>query len=127
MNLKKIPIEGSVLKEIKIYGNAKDCDVTVKTKNPDREVYLEMRDPELQIELQGKFKTAIFDEGEDKYIGIRYLPLEDTKLEIFEIDYPSTDAGWQECLEHFQNGQRDFLDWGIDYANLKLTPIKGGS
>ena len=125
MNLKKLPIEGSVLKEIVIYGNAKDCTVCIKTKNPDRETKFEVQDPQLHIDLHVKVNTTIFNDGDDNCLGIRYLPTKDTKLEICEIDYPSTDTEWLEELEHLQSGQDYILKWLIDYANLRLTPITG--
>lgn len=125
MNLKKIPIEGSVLEEIEIYGNSKDCTVTIKTENPDRETQFEVRDPELHIDLHVKVNTVIFNKENDNCLGVRYLPIEDTKLEICEIDYPSTESEWLEELEHFQRGQKHILGWMINYANLQLTPLAG--
>jgi hypothetical protein len=38
MALKKLPIEGQLLKELIISGNGKDCELTIKTKDEARQV-----------------------------------------------------------------------------------------
>ena len=80
MAWKKLPIEDSIVDEVRVFGNGKDCEVTIKTKEPKRVVQFMMRDPNLEIDLQGRIKTVIFSDGDEMCLGTRYLPLENVNI-----------------------------------------------
>ncbi len=123
MSLKNLPIEGELLKEIVIYGNAKDCEITIKTKNSDREIQFLMRDPKVQIDARGKIRSIIFEDGGDPYLGVKYLPLENLKLLTCVVEFHDDhDDQWQEVLQYFQDGVKHPVGWMIDSASIKLIP-----
>lgn len=122
MALKRLPIEGSILKELKVYGNAKNCDVKFQTTNPSWEIYFAMRDPAFQIELRGNVQSIIFEEGSDKCLGVKYLPLERLRVQRCLVDHPGTETEWQKVLEDLQGRDVDAIDWMLSSAQLAIVP-----
>ena len=121
-NWKKIPVENLTLKELTISGNGKDCKLTISTKNPEKIVAFEMRDPALHVELEGKMTTESFNEG-DMDLGVRYTPAEDLKITLAEIDFPGDDEEWLESLARFEEGMSNFIYWMIRDVRVTLERI----
>jgi hypothetical protein len=123
MALKKLPIEGQLLKEMIISGNGKDCELTIKTKDEARQVSLVMRDPRLVVDIKGNVITESFNYG-DSDLGIKYLPSEEMIIEWAEIDFPGTKSEWIESLNRFKEGDSEFIEWMISFAKIRLTSSK---
>ena len=123
MEWKRLPIEGSIVEEIKVFGNGKDCEVTVTIQEPARVVQFTMRDPNLEIALQGRIKTVIFNEGHDSYLGTRYIPLEKAQLEVCAVEFPGDAQEWDMALSDFEKGHSDFIGWMIYNAKLQIKSI----
>jgi len=123
MNWQKLPIEQATMNEIIISGNGKDCEVKITTNDPERTLIMMMRDPRVDVDVQGKVATHVFNKG-DMDLGIKYSSAERIKLEIAEIDFPGEDDEWQTSLEKFDNGDPEFLGWMIQDVKLKLSPIE---
>jgi len=122
MTLKKLPIEGQLLKEMILSGNGKDCELTIKTQGQVRDVSFAMRDPRLVVDIKGDVITESFNYG-DSDLGLKYLPSEE--------DFPGDETEWMESLDRFTDGDGEFIGWMIGFAKIKLTrsrqaPICGG-
>ena len=120
MALKKLPIEGQLLKELIISGNGKDCELTIKTKDEARQVSFVMRDPRLVVDIKGNVITESFNYG-DSDLGIKYLPSEEMIIEWAEIDFPGPKSEWIESLNRFKEGDSEFIEYMIRFANIRLT------
>jgi hypothetical protein len=120
--MEKIPIEGALLKELRVFGNGKDCCIRLETSEPDVTVHFDMRDPAFEIDLQGRVQTVIFNEGSDRDLGVKYLPMERLRVQSFVVDYPGTQHAWQTVLKAIREGNEDPFDWMLDTAKLKLVP-----
>jgi len=123
MALKKLPIEGQLLKELIISGNGKDCELTIKTKDEARHVSFVMRDPRLVVDIKGNVITESFNYG-DSDLGIKYLPSEEMIIEWAEIDFPGPKSEWIESLNRFKEGDSEFIEWMISFAKIRLTSSK---
>ena len=120
MALKKLPIEVHLLQEMIISGNGKDCELTIKTKGQSQYVYFVMRDPRLVVDIKGNVITESFNYG-DSDLGIKYLPSEEIVIELAEIDFPGTKNEWIESLNRFKEGDSEFIEYMIRFANIRLT------
>ena len=124
MALHQLPLEGSTFKQLTVYGNAKDCEMTISTEDPDFEVQFLMRDPDVQLDIQGRVKSSIFERGDDPYLGVEYVPLEKLKLQKCVVDYEEEEGdeyGWQEIVEWIRQGRKDPIGWMIDGARLEIN------
>lgn len=119
MNWKKLPIENHLLKEMIISGNGKDCELTIRTKERDREVSFAMRDPRLVVDIKGNVITESFNYG-DSDLGLKYLPSEEILIVLAEINFPGDENEWIESLDRFKSGDSEFIGWMIDHAKVKL-------
>ncbi len=124
MTLKRIPAEGAVLKELRVYGNAKDCSVRMETTEPELTVYFEMRDPTFEIDLQGSVQSII-DGRSDVELGVKYLPLETLRVEQFVVDYPGSEHEWQKTLKGIREGSSDPFTWMLSSVRVKIVPVEG--
>jgi len=91
MSWKRIPVEGLFFKEMSISGNGKDCSFELLTKDPDKSVSFEMRDPLLSVDIQGKLVTTSFNYG-DSDLGLKYIPSEEIEIVSAEVDFPGDDT-----------------------------------
>ena len=122
MVIKRLPAEGALLKELRVFGNAKDCCVRMETTEPEGAIHFDMRDPTFEIDLQGRVRSVIFEEGSDVDLGVRYLPLEALRVERFVVDYPGADDAWEEVLRRIREGSADPFDWMLGSVQLKIAP-----
>ena len=125
MTFKRLPVEGALLKELRVFGNGKDCCVRMQTTEPDCALHFDMQDPDFQIDLQGKVQTIIFNDRSDKDLGVRYLPKEPLRVRSFVVDYPGTDSAWRKVLKGIREGHERAFDWILDSVQLTITPEEG--
>jgi len=125
MTLKRLPVEGALFKELRVFGNGKDCCIRMQTTDPDCAVHFEMRDPAFQIDLQGKVQSIIFNDGSDAHLGVRYLPLEPLRVRSLVVDYPGTDSAWRRVLKGIREGDTDPFDWMLSSVQLTVVPTEG--
>ena len=124
MTLKRLPIEGALLKELRVYGNAKDCCIRVETTEPDGTLHFDMGDPTFQIDLQGRVQSVIFEDRSDTELGVKYLPMEPLRVERFVVDYPGTEYAWRKVLKRIREGSQNPFDWTLASAQLKIVPAE---
>jgi len=121
INWKKLPIEGATMNEVVISGNGKNCELQITTHDPERTLAIMMSEPRIEVDVQGKVTTHLFNKG-DADLGIKYSSAEHIKLAIAEIEFPGEEAEWQEALKKFDHGDPEFLGWMIQFVKLKLSP-----
>jgi len=122
-NWKKLPLEGSLIQELSMSGNGKDCIVFIQSENPKKRILFEMRDPSLTIEINGNIFAKSFSHG-DTVLGVSYYASSGMRLEQAEVDYPDDDAeGWERSLGRFEEGRHDFIGYTIFHARMKLVAI----
>lgn len=122
MTLKRLPVEGALLKELRVFGNGKDCCIRMQTTDPNCAVHFEMQDPTFQIDLQGRVQTVIFNDRSDTQLGVRYLPKERLRVRSFVVDYPGSHAAWRKVLKGIRDGLADPFDWVLESVQLTIAP-----
>ena len=122
MNLKRLPLEGGLLKELRVFGNGKRRYVRIETTEPEGEVEFLMMDPAIEIDLQGKARSLVFNDGSDVELGFKVLPMESLRAQRFVVDYPGTDSEWREVLTGIREGKRDPFGWSAKAILLTLVP-----
>jgi hypothetical protein len=121
MNLKRLPLEGGLLKELRVFGNGKRCYVRIETTEPEGEVNFLMMDPVIEIDLQGKARALVFNDGSDTELGFKVLPMEPLRAQRFVVDYPDTDSEWREVLTGIREGKQDPFGWSAEAIQLTLV------
>ena len=122
MNLKRLPLEGGLLKELRVFGNGKRCSVRMETTEPEGKVRFSMMDPAIEIDLQGRARAIVFNDRSDTELGVRILPAEPLRVEQLVVDYADLDTDWQEVLEDIREGQPGPFDFSAASVQVTLVP-----
>jgi len=120
MTMRKLPLEGALLQELTLHGNGKDCLFRLVTASPARRVEMEMRDPRLEVEVNGRVSMESFNRG-DHDLGVRYRPLEDLRIVTFELSLWANDDEWGAALAGFESGRADFVGEMVYEARIVLA------
>ncbi len=131
MQWKTLPLEGHRLKKIAIFGNGKDSELTLEAKEEDLPRYcITVRDPTFTVEIDGKLRTEIFNDGADTCLGVRYLPREELLFETCRIeDVPAIED--PELFGYSPEDERPdrhgvvHLNWLVGYAEIRVIRIEG--
>lgn len=121
MNLKRVALEGGLLKELRIFGNGKNCCVRLETTEPEGTVHFDLMDPVVEIDLQGKVRSTVFNDRSDVELGFKVLPMEPLRVQRFVVDYAGTDSKWKEDLEDTRAGRRG--PWGVPAQSIQLKLV----
>jgi hypothetical protein len=121
MNLKTLPLEGGLLKELRVFGNGKRCYVRMETTEPEGKVRFSMMDPVIEIDLQGRARAVVFNDRSDVELGVRILPVEPLRVEHCVVDFANLDTEWEEVLEDIRDGQRGPFDF--DATSVQVTLV----
>ena len=70
MGTRTLPLAGALLVELSLHGNGKDCLFSLVTASPSRRVRIEMRDPRLAIEIDGRVSSESCSNA-DRELGVR--------------------------------------------------------
>ena len=124
MATRTLPLTGALLAELSLHGNGKDCLFSFVTESPRRRVRIEMRDPRLAIEVDGRVLIESFSHG-DRDLGVRYRPLEELRIATFELNLCNSDDQWDAALARFESGQAEFLDEMVSTARIVLVGRQG--
>ncbi|MCP4548603.1 MAG: hypothetical protein GY835_19275 [bacterium] len=109
-----------------IFGNGKDSELILVADDDTAPVYrIAVRDPDVSVEIEGKVRTEVFNDGHDPYLGIRYLPQEPLVFEVCRIEDPGGDEYFLESLEEVNARGEIEPSWMIRAASIRLSP-KGG-
>jgi hypothetical protein len=122
MSDKRVPLEGGLLKELTVFGNGKRCSVRMETTEPAGKVRFSMRDPVIEMDLRGRTRAIVFNDGSDVHLGFRILPVEPLRVENFVVDYADTDSEWRKVLGHIREGQPEPFDFGAESVRMTLVP-----
>lgn len=117
-----LPIEGRRVRHVELYGNGKDCEVTIHVANPDRSISFMMCDPHLEMDWQGEVQTLIDNRGSDAHLGIWYTPLRNMIVTLAGIDYTGEETEWNEERDDLESGRSDSVGWTIHHARLRFEP-----
>jgi hypothetical protein len=60
----------------------------METTEPEDKVRFSMMDPAIEIDLQGRARAVVFNDGSDVELGVRILPVEPLRVEQCVV--PST-------------------------------------
>jgi hypothetical protein len=122
MNLKRLPLEGGLLEELRIFGNGKRCSVRMETTEPEGKVRFRMMDPVIEIDLRGRARAIVFNDRSDVELGFRILPVEPLRVENFVVDYADTDSEWRKVLRNIREGQPGPLEFDAESVRRTLVP-----
>ncbi len=119
MSWQKIPVENFQLKEMALSGHGKRCSLYIITSNPESKIYIPMTDPSVEVKINGKMRTQSFNH-DDMDLGIKYLPEEDMKITLLEIDFPGEPDEWINSLRDFKEAKSEFIHWVIRDVKIIL-------
>jgi hypothetical protein len=127
MNDTKLRVEGHLMKEIVIFGNGKDSELFLEADEDDVPTYrIAVRDPGLVVEIDGKVRTEVFNDGHDPYLGVRYLPQEPMVFDVCRIEDPPADDeyddGFARSLEEVDFRGEIKPGYMISGAEIRLCP-----
>ena len=119
-NWKKLPIEGALVEEIVVEGYGKRWHLGITTREPRTSLFISMGESRLWLEVRGDLTTEVTG-IDDRDVLHRYLPAEELRLDLAEIDFPDDDREWAAVLERLAEGNEEGISWVIPEVRLRLT------
>jgi hypothetical protein len=116
--LKKLPIENEILKQITIFGNAKDGELTIETT--ERTFLLALADHTIHINTDKGLSSQI-SAYDDSNLTITYTPTEELKISSFELNDIDNEESWNDTIESFHNKAKEIS--GYCWQEIKIDLI----
>ena len=117
-----LPLEGCRMKTIVIFGNGKDSEMVLEPRNEQLRPYrIPVRDPEIAIEIDGKVRTEIFNDGSDADLGVRYLPQEDLVFDRCRLEAIEEHPWNADPMEETNSSGEIEIHWLFEWASIRVA------